>query len=80
MLDGPRGEHSIAELCCSEGIAESLLLQLVEGVPGRRQAEAGRGYSTSSDQQRGQGPATGSQGAEASRRRAGPGIAVANKA
>ena len=24
MLDGPRGEHSIAELCCSEGIAESL--------------------------------------------------------
>src|SRR6476619_8523543 len=79
VLDGLRGEHSIAELCRRRGHCREPVLQLVEGVPGSRQAEAGRGYSTSGDQQRGQGPATGSQGVEGSRRRAGPGIAVAQK-
>ncbi len=33
VLDGLRGEESIAALCRREGIAESLLLQLVEGIP-----------------------------------------------
>ena len=68
VLDGLRGEHSVAELCRREGIAESLYYNWSKGVPGSRQAEAGRGYSTSSDQQRGQGSATGSQGVEGSRR------------
>ena len=33
VLDGLRGEASIAELCRREGITESLILQLVQGVP-----------------------------------------------
>ena len=36
VVAGLRGEDSIAELCRREGIAESLYLQLVEGVPGSR--------------------------------------------
>ena len=35
VLEGLRGEESIAVLCRREGIAEPLL-QLVEGVPGSR--------------------------------------------
>ena len=34
VLDGLRGEFSIAELCRREGIAESLYYGLVQGVPG----------------------------------------------
>ena len=33
VLEGLRGEESIAALCRREGIAESLYLQLVEGIP-----------------------------------------------
>ena len=40
VLDGLRGETSIAELCRREGIAEEHVLLLVEGVPGGRQAPA----------------------------------------
>ena len=40
VLDGLRGEESIAALCRREGIAESVL-QLVEGVPRSRQEAAG---------------------------------------
>ena len=40
VLDGLRGEHSIAELCRREGIAEPVL-HLVEGVPGGWQAALG---------------------------------------
>ena len=41
VLDGLRGEVTIAELCRREGIAEGLYLQLVEGVPRSRQAQVG---------------------------------------
>ena len=34
VLDGLRGERSIAELCRHEGIARKPLLQLVERIPG----------------------------------------------
>ena len=44
VLDGLRGEASIAELCRREGIAEESLLQLVEGVPGGRQTSPGWRY------------------------------------
>jgi hypothetical protein len=40
VLDGLRGETSIAELCRREGIAEKHVLLLVEGVLGGRQAPA----------------------------------------
>ena len=42
VLEGLRGEDSIAELCRREGIAELDVLRLVQGVPGGRQ-EAARG-------------------------------------
>ena len=59
VLEGLRGEESIAALCRREGIAESLyyswsrepILQLVEGVPGGGQEASGRGYRTPSHQQ-----------------------------
>jgi transposase len=41
VLEGLRGEESIAELCRREGIADEPLLQLVEGVPRGRQEAAG---------------------------------------
>ena len=44
VLDGLRGEFSIAELCRREGIAESLYYSSVQGVPGGRQAPAGGRY------------------------------------
>jgi transposase len=49
VLDGLWGEHSVAELCRREGIAESLYYNWSKGVPGSRQAEAGRGLNTRSD-------------------------------
>ncbi len=33
VLDGLRGEHSIAELCRREGIAESLYYSIVHEMP-----------------------------------------------
>ena len=72
VLDGLRGERSIAELCRREGITESLYYNWSKEF-----LEAGkRGYRACGDQQRGQGSATG-PGAEGSRRRAGSGIAPA---
>ena len=44
VLDGVRGEASIAELCRREGIAQSLYLQRVQGLHGSRQAAPGRGH------------------------------------
>ena len=48
VLEGLRGEDSIAELCRREGIVQNLLLPLVEGVsrgwqeaPGRRHGAGG---------------------------------------
>ena len=48
VLEGLRGEESIAELCRREGIAEPLL-PLVEGVPRSRQEAAGRRYGAGGD-------------------------------
>ena len=39
VLEGLRGEESIAELCRRQGIARDVL-RLVQGVPGGRQEEA----------------------------------------
>ena len=72
VLDGLRGEHSIAEICRRKGIAESLyLLQLVEGVPRGWQAPAGGRYGACRDEQRGQGSSAPGAGVEGGRRRAG---------
>ena len=57
VLEGLRGEDSIAELCRREGIAAEPLLPLVEGVPGSRQEAAGRRHGAGGDLGRGQGPA-----------------------
>ena len=56
VLDGLRGESSIAELCCRGGYRRGALLQLVEGVPGSRQVPAGRRHGAIGDEQRGDGP------------------------
>jgi transposase-like protein len=78
VLDSLRGEHSIAELCRREGIAESLYYtwsrEFLEAGKRRLAGDTARG-----DQRRGQGPAPGSPRAEGGRRRAGPGIAPANE-
>ncbi len=50
VLDGLRVEHSIAELCRREGIAESSVLHLVEGVPGGRQTALGGRHGARGDQ------------------------------
>ena len=42
VLEGLRGEERIAELCRREGIAQSHVLRLVQGVPGGRQAPSRR--------------------------------------
>ena len=78
VLDGLRGEHSVAELCRREGIAESLYYNWSKEFldAGKRRLAGDTARAATS---RGQGSATGSQGAEGSRRRAGPGIAVAQK-
>ena len=73
VLDGLRGEFSIAELCRREGIAESLYYSWSK----ERQAPAGGRYGACSNQQRGHGPSPGGAAAEGSRRRADPGTAAA---
>ncbi len=40
VLEGLRGEDSIAELCRKEGIAQKPLLPMVQGVPRSRQEAA----------------------------------------
>ena len=53
VLEGLRGEESIAELCRREGITSSMyygwVLRLVQGVPGSRQEAAGRRHGPTSD-------------------------------
>ena len=49
VLDGLRGETSIAELCRREGIAESMYYLLVEGVSGGRQAPTRRRHGAGCD-------------------------------
>ena len=45
VLEGLRGEDSIAELCRREGIAQNLVLSLVEGLPGGWKEASGWRYS-----------------------------------
>jgi transposase len=71
VLDGLRGEHSIAELCRREGIAESLYYSWSKEF-----LEAGK-HRTGHDWQRGQGSSASGARPERSCRRAGAGIAVA---
>ena len=49
VLEGLRGEESIAELCRREGIAADDLLPLVERVPRGRQEAAGWRYGAGCD-------------------------------
>jgi len=69
ILEGLRGEYSIAELCRREGIAESQYYSWSNvarqasvapprgGVPGSRQTASGRRYGTGCHQRRSQEPA-----------------------
>ena len=72
VLSGLRGEDSIAELCRREGIAQSLYLQLVEGVPRGRQAAPGGRHRPAGDQPGGEGPARRGCRAEGGRGRSHP--------
>ena len=44
VLDGVRGEASMAELCRREGIAQRPVLQMVQGLYAGRQEAPGRGH------------------------------------
>ncbi len=57
VLEGLRGEDSIAALCRREAIAESLYYGLVEGVSRSREAPPGRRYGPRRHHRRGQGAA-----------------------
>ena len=65
VLDGLRGEHSIAELCRAKALSRPYYT--VERVPGGRQAAARRRYRACCDQRRGQGSQTSGPGAERGR-------------
>ena len=77
VLDGLHGEHSIAELCRREGIAEGLYYswskEFLEAGKRRPAGDHGAG----GDDRRGQGPASAGARAEGSRRRAGARITAA---
>jgi transposase len=73
VLEGLRGEESIAGLCRREGIAESLYYTWSKEF-----LDAGK-RRPGGDHRRGQGPAPGSARPERGRRRAGARAAVAEK-
>ncbi len=79
VLDGLRGEHSHRRALPARGDCREPLLQLVEGVPGGRQATAGGRHGARCDQQRGQGSATRGATTEGGCRRAGAGTSAAQK-
>ena len=56
VLEGLRGEESIAELCRREGIVQNLYYPLVEGLSRSRQEAAGGRHGAGRDLGRGQGP------------------------
>ena len=51
VLDGVRGEDSIAQLCRREGIAQSPILQMVQGLYAGRQEAPGRGHCSPGEHQ-----------------------------
>ena len=57
VLDGLRGEFEHCRAVPPRGYCRGSLLQLVEGVPGGRQAPAGGRDGACGDEQRGDGPA-----------------------
>ena len=57
VLEGLRGEDSIAELCRKEGINQNLYYRWVEGVSGGRQETVGRCYRTRGQYRGSQNPA-----------------------
>ena len=57
VLDGLRGEDSIAELCRKEGIAQSLYYTWSKGIHGSWQAQACGRHCTCCHQRRCAGPA-----------------------
>ena len=77
VLDGLRGEFSIAELCRREGIAESLYYSWSKEFLEAGKHRLAGDTAACSNQQRGHGPSPGGAAAEGSRRRADPGTAAA---
>src|SRR6476619_1984655 len=63
VLDGLRGEASVAELCRRRHRRKHVL-QLVQGVFGGRQTPPGRRHGACGDQRRSKGAASGSACAE----------------
>ena len=57
VLQGLRGEDSIAELCRREGLHQNQYLPLEQGVSGGGPQAAGEGHRARGDQWRGQDPA-----------------------
>lgn len=64
VLEGLRGEESIAELAPARGDRDEPVLQLVEGVPRGREEAAGRRHGQPGDEPGGQGPPGGDGRAE----------------
>ena len=58
VLEGLRGEDSIAELCRREGIVQNLYYRWVERLSRGGEEATGRRYSASRDLGRGQGSAS----------------------
>lgn len=79
VLDGLRGEHSIAELCRREGIAESLYYSWSKEFLEADKRRLAGDTAPRCDQQRGPGSAAAGAGAEKGRCRAGTRTAIAQK-
>src|SRR5256885_6578949 len=79
VLEGLRGEDSIAELCRREGDRPEPLLPLVERLSRGREEATGWRYGPGRDLGRGQGPASRGQRAEGGRGRADPRKSSAQK-
>src|SRR5436853_2323930 len=79
VLEGLRGEDSIAELCRREGIVQNLYVPLVERLSRGREEATGWRYGPGRDLGRGQGPASRGQRAEGGRGRADPRKSSAQK-
>jgi putative transposase len=79
VLEGLRGEDSIAELCRREGIASSMYSGWSKELPLGRQEAAGRRHGSGRHRRRGQGPAPADGRAEGGRSRPLPGKPPAEK-
>ena len=79
VLEGLRGEESIAALCRREGIAESLYYKFVQGVSASRKEAAHRRHQTAGNDHGGPRSASGESEPERVGRRIEPGEPPAEK-